>query len=328
MPEHGGRLLQASRRYGIPPADWLDLSTGINPCPWPVAEVPAEAWHRLPEPDDGLLEAAAAYYGSAALLPVAGSQAAIAALPRLRKAGRVGVLSPGYAEHAYCWSRAGHQVLPLAAGAIDAALPQLDTLVVINPGNPGGECFEPEQLLAWRRQLVRRGGWLVVDEAYTDCTPQLGVSRHCPSSGLVVLRSLGKFFGLAGLRVGFVLAEAPLLAALDEMLGPWCVAGASRHLARAALADGDWQARTRHLLPQRAARLDDELRRHGLAPGGRCPLFRRVETPAAAQWADRLARHGILVRSFAEPAALRFGLPAGDAAQARLGRALSSPADA
>jgi len=328
MPEHGGRLLQASRRYGIPPADWLDLSTGINPCPWPVVAVPAEAWHRLPEPDDGLLEAAAAYYGSAALLPVAGSQAAIAALPRLRPPGRVGVLSPGYTEHAHCWSRAGHRVIPLTAEAIDAALPQLDTLVVINPCNPGGECFEPERLLAWQRLLDRRGGWLVVDEAYADCTPQLSVSRHCPLSGLVVLRSLGKFFGLAGLRVGFVLAEAPLRLALDEELGPWCVAGASRHLARAALVDSDWQAHTRRQLPRKAAQLDHELRRHGLAPLGGCPLFRRVATPMAARWADRLARQGILVRSFGEPAALRFGLPAGEAALARLGRALSSPADA
>lgn len=327
-PEHGGRRLQAARQHGIPPADWLDLSTGINPRPWPVPALPAELWQRLPEADDGLADHACAYYGCQHALPVAGSQAAIAALPRLRPPGRVGVLSPGYREHAHCWAREGHDVLPLAAGDIAAALPGLDTLVVINPGNPGGERFSPATLLAWHQTLSRRGGWMVVDEAFADTIAGISLAALPPRPGLVVLRSLGKFFGLAGLRVGFVIAAPGLLQALSHRLGPWDLATPSRHVAALALQDTRWQAQARAWLPAQAATLDALLARHGLAAGGACPLFRLVSHPQARQVASALARQGILVRHFDTPPALRFGLPADEAQLARLARALSSPAAA
>ncbi len=328
MPEHGGRLLAASRRLGRPAADWLDLSTGINPDPWPVPSLPPAAWHRLPEPDDDLIDAARACYGCQAVLPVAGSQAAIQALPRLRGPSRVAVVGPTYAEHAHAWRRAGHRVLQIARAEIDGALERVDVLVIVNPDNPTGCHVDTARLRGWHRRLARRGGWLIVDEAFADALPAPDLAAGTPAAGLVILRSLGKFFGLAGLRVGFVIAAHDLLRRLDDWLGPWTLARPSRELASLALADRDWQARARSALAARAASLDALLRRHALHAEGLCPLIRYVPTPHAEALATRLAQHGILVRRFDDRPALRFGLPRDDAARERLDVALSAPESA
>ncbi len=323
MLEHGGALRAAATRYHIPPSDWLDLSTGINPSGWPIPLVPATVWQRLPEPDDGLETAAAAYYGTPHLLPVAGSQAAIQALPVLREPGRVGVLSPTYAEHAHAWQRAGHRVELLARETLEAMLDRLNVLVVVNPNNPTGTRFVPMTLLDWRARLVARGGWLVVDEAFMDATPAESLASRIGLPGLIVLRSLGKFFGLAGARVGFVLAEQELLERTLEKLGPWTVTGPSRWVATQALLDHDWQAEMRSQLDRTGNRLADLLKRQRLPAAGGTSLFQWVPLPEAEFWQDALARRGILVRRFADPPGLRFGLPGSEPAWRRLELALA-----
>ena len=321
MLEHGGKLLAAAAHYGIEKDNWLDLSTGINPAGWPVPAIPDAVWQRLPETEDGLLEAAAAYYGCTSVLPVAGSQAAIQALPRLRAACRVGVPHPAYAEHAHAWRAAGHAVVAWDAGHnIDA----LDVLVLVHPNNPSGQTYTRAELLDWHARLAARGGWLVVDEAFIDATPLESLADVCPRPGLIILRSLGKFFGLAGARVGFVLAEPTLLAALNKLLGPWAVSAPSRWVARAALADTAWQQAARAAFPAAGARLAALLGDHGLAPSGGTALFQWVRTPDAADWHERLARQGILTRLFADPPSLRFGLPHHETDWARLAAALES----
>jgi len=324
--EHGGRIHEAARRYGIPAEGWLDLSTGINPLGWPVPPLPVEVWRRLPEAEDGLVAAAQEYYGARSLLPVAGSQAAIQTLPVLRPSCRVGVLAPGYREHAHAWKRQGHTVLQLSATGIESALDGLDVLVLINPNNPTGETFAPATLLGWHERLAARGGWLVVDEAFADTMPRLSIAGHADRPGLVVLRSLGKFFGLAGARVGFVLAQEALLSALNEALGPWAVSGAARWVAKLALTDQGWQEAARRRLEGDARRLGELLARHGLAPSGGTCLFQWVETGQAHELYQALARQGILVRSFAAPASLRFGLPGTEAEWQRLDVALEQVA--
>ena len=354
---HGGRLRQAAEDYGIPLEAWLDLSTGINPLGWPVPPVPAAAWSRLPEDEDGLEQAARDYYGAEHLLPVAGSQAAIQALPWLRPPGRVGVLSPGYAEHAAAWRRAGHEVRAIRAEDLarplsgtnhefhaishEAArhapgneslcrdflsqdvLTDHDVLVLIQPNNPTGVRFPQDQLLDWHARLVARGGWLVVDEAFMDVTPEASLCPFTSRPGLIVLRSLGKFFGLAGARLGFVCAQPPLLAALHHRLGPWTVNAPARWVARLALSDRDWHTQTRPRLAAAGERLRALLARQGLAPAGGCALFQWVVTPQAPQLHQALARQGILTRLFQEPASLRLGLPGSEADWARLERALA-----
>ncbi|HEV7779473.1 MAG TPA: threonine-phosphate decarboxylase CobD [Luteibacter sp.] len=323
MLEHGGRLHRAAREYGIPFDRWLDLSTGISPYPWPVPPIPGHVWQRLPDEDDGLWECALAYYNAPDLLPVAGSQAAIQALPLLRERSRVGVIAPGYAEHAHAWRRAGHEVHLRPAVDLLADTAGDDVVVLIHPNNPGGDHVDPQALLDLHAALAARGGWLIVDEAFIDATPEDSLCRHADREGLVVLRSVGKFFGMAGARAGFVCARRDTLDALAEHLGPWTLSGPTRFVLAQALADRPWQAWARERLRASAERLAAMLVRHGLAPMGGTAFFQWCMTGRASALRDALATHGILVRLFDEPASLRFGLPGDDAAFARLDAALS-----
>ena len=321
MLEHGGRLRRAAEAYGIPLADWLDLSTGINPQGYPVPPVPADAWLRLPEDDDGLEAAATNYYGSAHLLPVAGSQPAIQLLPAVLRGERVSLLAPGYAEHAHAW-RDRHAVA-VGTDEIDAAVARSDIVVLVQPNNPTGVHFGRERLLEWHTRLARRGGWLVVDEAFIDTTPAQSLVPLAGADGLVVLRSVGKFFGLAGARVGFVFAPGSVRAALAERLGPWTLAGPARWAARHALADRAWQTQARAALLTAGERLQALLETHGLPACGPA-LFKLVATPDAARLHAAFARRGILLRLFETPQAVRFGLPSDEAGWARLAAALAA----
>jgi L-threonine-O-3-phosphate decarboxylase len=330
-------LRAAAERYRIPLAQWLDLSTGINPVSCPMPSLSEADWRNLPDADDELCRAAQAYYGAPALLPVAGSQAAIQALPLLRGHSRVGFIAPSYAEHQQAWQRAGHQChiiafenpnLDLAsqpidlkkpsldlenssaaAAAIEAALATLDVLVLINPNNPTGQRFSAAQLLRWHSVLAAKGGWLVVDEAFMDCTPADSLAAWTHLKGLIVLRSLGKFFGLAGARVGFVLAESSLLKALNEWLGPWTISGPAQRVAEYALRQQAWQTTQRQHLPQASQQLAAVLHQHGLPVHGQTALFCYCQTPQAAQLHQQFAERGMLTRLFDQPSALRFGLP-------------------
>lgn len=329
MLEHGGRLRAAALRYGIAAEDWLDLSAGINPHPWPglqSLQIPTSAWSRLPEDEDGLAAAACAAYGAAQALPVAGTQAAIQALPRLRVPGRVAIETPGYAEHAQAWQRAGHQLLNWQSERADEALlDTLDVLVLMQPNNPSGVRNDPQRLLAWHERLAAHGGWLVIDEAYVDATPGDSLAACSQRPGLIILRSLGKFFGLPGARVGFVLAARSLLDELADVLGPWPLAGPSRWLATAALQDMVWQTEQRRHLIEQGRRLAKLLTEYGLPPAGGCALFQWSITPQAERLYRQLAQRGILVRLFQPepgPASLRFGLPGAESSWQRLTTAL------
>ena len=323
MLEHGGRLLRAARQYGIPAADWLDLSTGVSPFAWPVPTIPASAWHRLPEDDDGLIGVARDYYGTPHLLSVAGTQMAIQSLPQLRPRSRVGVIAPGYAEHAHAWRREGHAVVSLPADLLLATVEQFDIVVLIHPNNPGGERFDPAVLLELHAVLASRGGWLVVDEAFIDVEPARSLCAHADREGLIVLRSVGKFFGLAGARAGFVCAAPQLLETLRERLGPWTLTGPTRHVLRAALADVDWQAKARNLLRAAGTQLHGLLVARGIVPTAGCAFFRWWRHPDAHALHEALATRGILTRRFDDPVSLRFGLPPDDDGFARLDAALA-----
>jgi cobalamin biosynthetic protein CobC len=308
MLEHGGKLREAQRLYGG--EDWIDLSTGINPIGYPAPALPPEAWHRLPEADPALVDAACAYYGARALLPVAGTQAAIQALPRLRPPSRVTVAAPSYAEHAHHWGQHGHALRQIGYPMLEAAVGSSDVVVVCNPNNPTGELVPPSVLLRWAAELGARGGWLVVDEAFGDTAPELSVAAHAGQPGLVVLRSVGKFFGLAGLRLGFVAAESALLTALADMLGPWAVSGPAQHVALAALRDTAWQQAAQARLARDGARLRGLLATYGIQAAG-TPLFHWWADSAPEDFHEHMARHAIWVRLFRQAArGIRLGLPA------------------
>ena len=309
MFEHGGRLRAAARHWQIPLADWLDLSTGIAPWAYPVPAIPPAVWQRLPEDDDGLEEAACTCYGAPRVLPLAGSQAAIQMLPRLLPHGRVAIPTPIYSEHPAAWQAAGHTAVAWSATA--------DYAVVCNPTNPTGQRYSRDELRA-RAQQVKL---LVVDEAFLDAEPDASMIG-CDGDNVLVLRSLGKFYGLAGARVGFAIGAAPLLDRLATALGPWPVAHPARWAARQALADVAWQVQQRARLHAAAQRLAALLTAHGFADVTGTALFQYVRTPHADKLFAALARRGILVRTFDDPAALRFGLPGDDAQWQRLTHAL------
>lgn len=296
MLDHGGRLLAAAKQYGRPAANWLDLSTGIAPWPYPVPPLPGEVWQRLPEENDGLEAAAQAYYGSDRLLMLPGSQAAIQWLPRLLPAGRVAMPAPLYAEHPACWYAAGHEVVAWNSTA--------DYAVLCNPGNPTGQCFTRPELLERSRSLRL----LLVDEAFIDAEAGESLADHT-TENIVVLRSLGKFFGLAGARVGCAIAAPALLERLREAIGPWALSHPARWAARHALVDTAWQAAQRERLRGAAQRLDALLQKVGAGDTAGTALFRYLTTPRATGIHAALAQRGVLVRRFDAPAALRFGLP-------------------
>lgn len=331
---HGGRLNEAVRRWGIPRRDWLDLSTGINPQGWPVPELPADIWQRLPETDDGLEQAVchwagAGDHGRCVLVP--GSQAAIMALPGLRDTCKVGVPVPGYREHAHWWARTGHQVVPLdprhIANDDERWLDELDVVVWINPNNPDGQVIPPDRLARWCHRLQQRGGWLVVDEAFADGYDNLSLAPYAGMPGLVVMRSLGKFFGLAGVRAGAVLTEVSIAAALADALGPWPLSGPARYVMAAALADTVWQTATAQRLQRDSQRLHQLLARHGLPDSRGTLLFRYLAHPRALAITESLASRGILVRYFDSFPAVRLGLPGDEAQWHRLAQGLAGLAN-
>lgn len=325
MLEHGGRLRQAAKRYGIPLSAWLDLSTGINPNGWPVPSIPVDCWQRLPEDDDGLIPAASAYYQNTSLLPVAGTQAAIQSLPFLRPFSRVGVLNPAYAEHAVSWQKAGHQVRVVNLDLIEAEVSNLDVLILINPNNPTGKLWSQTQLLTLHDSLSRRGGWLIVDEAFMDGNRINSLSALPVRPGLIVLRSIGKFFGLAGIRCGFVIAAHPLLNELAEQLGPWPISHPGRYIATKALIDYNWQQHTAMTLAQQSLRLSNLLTQNGWQLQGGCNLFQWSKIDNAEILHDLLAAQGILTRLFRSPPSLRVGLPKNESGWQQLTNALTMP---
>ncbi len=330
MLEHGGNLNDAARHYGRPRAQWLDVSTGINPLAYPAPVPEADAWHRLPEPSVALEQAACAYYGAPRMLAVAGTQAAIQALPqlRLRRDGgpaQVVVAAPIYAEHAHCWRRCGHTVSEVAYDALDEAVlsPACQVLVLCNPNNPTGALVEPERLLHWAAQLAARGGWLVVDEAFGDTVAHSSVAAQTAQDGLIVLRSVGKFFGLAGLRLGFVAAAPDLLSELANWLGPWTISGPAQQIGCAALRDHDWQQQTRQRLQSEGQRLHQLLAQHGIAAHGTA-LFQWWPEPQADAFHACMAEAGVWVRLFTRGAGgIRIGLPPDEAGWQRLQAALT-----
>lgn len=279
---HGGDLLSATARFGKPALDWLDLSTGISPWSWPVPTIPSSIWQQLPDDhrgdnrltqvgsiDSSLVNAAAAYYGceQSKLIPIAGSQAAISLLPRLltnpqHQPATVAVPLWGYREHARAWHQAGHRlwVYQTQQDIEQGLLNQVfDHLVVINPNNPTGEHYAAQTLLDWHHQVSQRQGYLILDEAFVDSQPEYSLSTHAGLAGLVILRSIGKFFGLAGIRLGFLLGDDKTVVKLSDELPPWSVSHPAQWIGTKALADFPWHREQRARLKTHSLWLENQI---------------------------------------------------------------------
>jgi cobalamin biosynthetic protein CobC len=321
---HGGRIDTAALLYPSAPQPWIDLSTGINPIAWPVPQIPLARYQRLPLAREmaQMTAAAAEAYGlpaNAAIVPVSGSEIAIRLLPRMIGHSRVGILTPTYGSHAAAWRDAGAEVHELVA-LPDPNIHELQTLIVVNPNNPDGRAIARADLAAFAQAWTAAGRRLIVDEAFADVRPDVSLLAmpELPV-GVVVLRSLGKFFGLAGLRVGFVVVHEPEAAAWRQLLGDWPVSGPACEIAALALRDAAWIAKARGRLAADRRRLDGTLGRAGLKLLGGTDLFGLFEGSDGIDLLDHFARAGILIRGFsAPPRRYRFGLPADEAAWRRL----------
>jgi cobalamin biosynthetic protein CobC len=326
---HGGDLDWARRRFPEAPEPWIDLSTGINPIPYPLPPLAPDVWARLPQANDlGELEAVAANaYGAAPgaqVVAAPGTQALIQWLPRLVAAKRVGILETSYQEHAATWRASGAAVETVEELL---SLAEFDVGVLVNPNNPDGRLVAPADLNYLSQHFAASGGLLVVDEAFMNVAPDQSFAPHLPQRGTVILRSFGKIFGLAGLRLGFAISDPELACTLRRALGPWPVSGPAIRIGAQALEDRHWLTRATERLSRDTARLDDLLARAGFMIEGGTLLFRLARHAEAPRWFERLGRAGILVRRFEErPDHLRFGMPGSDEAWTRLSAVLDRAA--
>ena len=317
---HGGNVSAAAQRFRIPVARWTDLSTGISPWSWPVPIVPQQVWQTLPDSDEQLESAAAAYYGCdrTAVLAVPGSQYALQHAPALLRTGTVAIPQRGYAEHRAAWQRAGHRIVEYSDGAVLRTLVMAGTVdhaLVINPNNPTAEELSASHLQDLHLRLRGNDGWLVVDEAFADASRSVSLAALCPSAGLIVYRSVGKFFGLAGIRLGFFLAPTSLCEQMQSSMPPWSLSHPARWIGAAALRDRDWQSLQQMRLQQHAELWLQHLR--DAVPGldfTATVLFATGSGNAAYCEAlyKAMGRRAVLLRLFETIEgrnALRFGLP-------------------
>ncbi|WP_306113532.1 MULTISPECIES: threonine-phosphate decarboxylase [unclassified Roseovarius] len=294
--DHGGGVDAAIATYGGTRSEWIDLSTGINPVPYPLPEIPAQAWNALPDrAASQALEVAARRFWQiperCAVLAAPGASALIARIPGLLDPGIVDIPTPTYNEHAAAFTAHGWAQASRNATA----------KVIVHPNNPTGHWYTLEDLTA---------PFMVIDESFADVDPSRSMIGIADQPGRIVLKSFGKFWGLAGLRLGFAIGPQELIDRLSQMLGPWPVSGPAQSVATAALTDLAWARTTRDRLTRDAGRLDRIMTTAGAEVTGGTPLFRLYRVDNAAAWQDRLARHHIWTRVFPySDELIRLGLP-------------------
>lgn len=264
-PRHGGNIDDALKAYGGQAQDWLDLSTGISPWPYPANNIELDLWHKLPTAPENLITAASVYYNCepSKISVSPGTQLAIRLLPSLLTQGqRVAVPSIGYQEHRYAWQRAGHKVVDYDCFDSLSSLTDNDAIdhaVVINPNNPSCELIDKNHLVTIAQKLV---GVLIVDEAFADYDNAQSLVSTTQLDNILVLRSIGKYFGLAGARVGFVISNHPLARELNTLLQPWSINGAALAITEQALSDIQWQQQQTSRIKQQNQSLLELIAKH------------------------------------------------------------------
>ena len=295
--DHGGGIDAAAAHYGGDRTTWIDLSTGVNPVPYPLPKLPDSCWNDLPDECavQALTDAARAYWNvpeGADILAAPGASVLIAQIPRLARSETVDIATPTYNEHAASFTALGWNIVNSAPAY---------ARVLVHPNNPDGRIWAADDLTAKLN---------IIDESFADVIPDRSLVAMAPRPGTLILKSFGKFWGLAGLRLGFVIGDPELIAQLREMLGPWPVSGIALAVGTAALRDGAWAEKTRLRLNADAARLDALVTSNGAEVVGGTSLFRLYRVQDAAAWQDRLAHHHVWSRCFPyAPDWLRLGLP-------------------
>ena len=324
---HGGRLNAVAELYQRPLAEWIDLSTGISPISYPIPDIPQNIWQQLPQTSNGLIKAAKLYYGTENINATSGSQAVIARLPDLylnyikKPSRKIDVWLPevGYKEHERSWQETGFNIKRYKHLPSDEDLTLHAIVVVINPNNPTGELHQKNRLKTLLKVVESLSGWLIIDEAFMDVmTPNQSLIHLTTNKHLFVLRSIGKFFGLAGIRIGFLSAHPEWLNKLKQLSSPWEVNGPAQFIAEQALNDRSWQSEQREQLMALSIKLELLLKEIFVEPNNRviqnieisgCGLFKTLVHPQATELYGKFCRQGLYIRLCDENNALRFGIP-------------------
>ena len=324
LPAHGGSFTQVEHLFPCAQEEWIDLSTGINPWPYPIPQLSETVWRRLPDDRDmqALYTAARLYYQlpkHAHLVASAGSQTLIQVLPSLMKPTSCAIASPTYSEHALCWQRACHRVHTMDITENSLLKTQCPVVIVTNPNNPTGHRIKKHVLHSIRDRIARQNGLLIVDEAFSDGDPEVSIAKEGGTQGLIILRSFGKFFGLAGLRLGFAITTAKIASKLTQILGPWPISGPAIAIGTQAYQDTTWITQTRKKLSFAAQAFDRFLQHYNINIIGGTSLFRLIHMHKASEFFERCCRRGILLRCFTDhPLWLRIALPQNSSVQQRL----------
>lgn len=324
--QHGGSLDHMKRVFPSAPAPWLDLSTGINPWPYPLSNIHISDLHHLPTKTslENCRDAMSAAFLCPAetILPTPGSEILIRLLPTVLKPPTIAVLSPSYNDHTYTWKKAGCSVIQ-AKNPMEH-IDNVDCIILCNPNNPDGRTFDFETLTTLHAAMRKRNGWLILDEAYIDLYPHLSFTSQAGSNNLIILKSLGKFYGLAGLRLGALIAPQSILEAMSERLGVWSISDLVLNIGAEVYQNSTWKLQTRTHLKNASVRLNTLLSHSGLTIAGSTDLFSFISTPNSHHLWKRLAQEGIYTRRFAwSESHLRIGIPPSDQAETRLANALN-----
>lgn len=303
------------------PTPWLDLSTGINPWPYPLSNIEISDLHHLPTKrsfENCRDSMSAAFLCPAdTILPTPGSEILIRLLPTILQPNTIAILSPSYSDHANAWQRAGFSVIE--TGNPINHLENVDCIVVCNPNNPDGRTFNFETLTTLHSAMRKRNGWLIIDEAYNDLYPHLSFTSQAGSNNLIILKSVGKFYGLAGLRLGALIAPPPVLNAMSDRLGVWSISDLVLNVGAEVYQNSKWKLQTRNRLKEASQRLNTLLSQSGLTIAGSTDLFSFVSTPNSHDLWEHLADNGIYTRRFAwSKTHLRIGIPPSEQAEIRL----------
>jgi cobalamin biosynthetic protein CobC len=291
--DHGGGLDAAIEKYGGARCDWLDLSTGINPVPYPVGDISADAWTALPDSAamERLLVAARRFWNvpdGAEIVAAGGASALIAAMPHVFAGTRVTIQKPTYNEHDAAFVAQGWTIQQDSPS---------DVRVLVHPNNPDGKIWQAADV----------GGPSVIDESFCDVMPSASLISQAHHPDCIILKSFGKFWGLAGARLGFAICAPALAQLLRDHLGPWAVSGPALEIGARALEDLVWADAARARLTADAMRLDRVI---GLPVVGGTDLFRLFDVADSAAAQDHLARHHVWSRTFPYSNIwLRLGLP-------------------
>jgi len=311
--DHGGGLDDAILKYGGNRTNWLDLSTGINPIPYPIPKVPNHFWHSLPDSQaqSALLSAARKFWkvpNGANIIASSGVSQLIAMLPSLLPVNCVEIIGPTYNEHAAAFQSSGWTVGQTGS-----------VRVIVHPNNPDGN----QHVIS--KQDAKNTDLMIIDESFCDVTPDETLINLTDQNNVIVLKGLGKFWGLAGLRLGFAVAAPELIKKITDRVGPWAISGPAQFIGQAALTDNSWIIKTRSRLREDSLRLDNLMIEYGNKPLGGTDLFRLYEVKNATKTQNTLAKKFIWTRIFPYSTNwLRLGIPGTEAQWTQLINALEA----